>query len=194
MKRVGAALGDERNLPPGHVALISALARDRGTELLNRIQRNRQNGVESVLAPRFVVDIGSVQKSRCFDPALALRATWPDDATPGLSAQQRHYTLRVCKRKLINLRFGERVSNGRILRIHRRRLRVDVDYVRGLANRQLQIESFRHIDLQQDLRSLGGKAGFLDLLPYTSRGQLEGTYKRRHHRKLLCARRMCRYW
>ena len=51
---IGAALGDQHHLAAGRTALIDTLAAHRYTEFLNRIEWNRQHGVEARIDIRVV--------------------------------------------------------------------------------------------------------------------------------------------
>ena len=135
MEIVGAAFGDERHLRSGAFPLVSVVVRRSNPELLNRIKSRRQYRSEGI-AVGLVVHIhavesdvalvtaravhGSVACVLILDGGLIEIGTIARIGHAGLQTQQLGNATAL-QRNLLHLRFVERIANGGVNEIQRRR-------------------------------------------------------------------------
>ena len=145
---VGAALGHQRNLAAGGAALVGALARDGGAELLHGIERHGQDGVEAGVA-LVIVHVDAIERDVVLVGLGAEHLAVGRDA--GLQAEQGDHVARL-QRETLDLIFGEGIAHRCVLRVDGKGFGFDADRFGDLAEFHLNIQAGRRIDLQSQFR------------------------------------------
>src|SRR5260370_14096776 len=155
---IGAAFGDDGDLTTAGAAEIGAQSGDGGTELLNRIERNGENGVKAVGA-LVVINVHAIQQD------VVLIGTGAQDLAgrryTGLDAKERYDVARL-QRDLFYLSLVERAADGGVLRVDGSGFRHHVDGFGHGSQGQLYGESGRGVDQQFDFRRVRAEARLFD--------------------------------
>ncbi len=175
MKLVRAALGHQRHLAARRTPLAGSLSRNGCPKLLHGIQGHGKRGAESAGAAPIVggrvvavgrnavlivVHVDAVER----DVVLVLLGAdnFAGRRDAGLQAQQLDNVPRL-QRKLADLSLSERVADGRVLHVDRRRFAENIHGLGQRAHFQFDVHRSRRIDLKPDPRREGREAGKLGL-------------------------------